>query len=73
MFEENVSASINARCWEEALSVQDMLAPAPPRRTWRGAVIDRLLAAATSRRLLTSQARSSRLFLRLPRRRLTLN
>ena len=73
MFEENGSDSINARCWEEALSVQDLLAPAPPRRTWRGAVIDWLLATAPFRRSPTSQTSRSRLFPRLSRRRLTLS
>jgi hypothetical protein len=35
MFAEPWSLSINRRCWEEALSVQDRLTPASPRVTWR--------------------------------------
>ena len=45
MFGETEAMSINQRCWEEALSVQDLLAPAPPRRTRLAAARARLCRA----------------------------
>jgi hypothetical protein len=45
MFDEQSDNAINRRCWEEASSIQDMLLPAPPRRTWRSAALMGLLRA----------------------------
>jgi hypothetical protein len=39
MVAEPWSLSINQRCWEEPLSVQDLLTPAPPRRTRHSALV----------------------------------
>jgi hypothetical protein len=48
MFDESSWRSINRRCLEEALSVQDMLSPAPPRRTWPARAHERRVAAVDS-------------------------
>ena len=55
MMGEGFSETINRRCWEEALSVQDLLVPAPPRRTRLEAACDRLLAVVTLPRALARQ------------------
>ena len=44
MFDESSWRSINRRCLEEALSVQDMLSPTPPTRTWFARAQDRCVA-----------------------------
>ena len=43
-----MSSSINRRCLEEAMSVQDMLSPAPPRKTGFARAHDRWVAAVGS-------------------------
>jgi hypothetical protein len=46
MFPSTDSLAINQRCWQEALSVQDRLTPAPPRRWWGIRLHVRLVTAA---------------------------
>jgi hypothetical protein len=53
MFDESSWRSINRRCLEEALSVQDMLSPTPPTRTWFARAQDRCVAAVDSLRSVT--------------------
>jgi hypothetical protein len=48
VFDESSWRSINRRCLEEALSVQDMLSPTPPTRTWFSRAHDRCVAAVDS-------------------------
>ena len=56
VFDESSWMSINRRCLEEALSVQDMLSPAPPTRTWFARAHDRCVAAVDSLRRGDPQA-----------------
>jgi hypothetical protein len=53
MVGDGVSDGINQRCWEEALSVQDMLSPSVPGHTRLSMMLGGLLAAAASLRSLT--------------------
>jgi hypothetical protein len=48
VFDESSWMSINRRCLEEGLSVQDMLSPAPPTRTGFTCTHDRCVAAVDS-------------------------
>jgi hypothetical protein len=66
MFEEHGADVINRLCREEAMSVQDLLTPAPPRRTWHTAARAHLVTVVTGLQAWTRRWTGAWLGLRCP-------